>query len=151
MAGFKRSIVIDRPVEEVFDFACDLAIAPILLPNVTKTEMLTEGGMKPGAKFKETRLMNGKERSAVIEIVEHQRPTVHAAKAGMMGMQATYTFRFFPEGAGTRVDLEAVVLGNFLWWPFLGMLARMMDKEDGEYLVRLKNAMQPKPLTADGS
>jgi carbon monoxide dehydrogenase subunit G len=148
MPGFKRSVVIDRPIEEVFDFATDLANAPVFMPSCTKTELITEGGMKAGAKFKETRVHNGKERTAVIEVVEHERPTVHAARAGMMGMQATYYFRFFPEGASTRVELEAVVTGNFLWWLFLGMLARMMEKEDGEFLNRLKNAMQPKPATA---
>jgi carbon monoxide dehydrogenase subunit G len=137
VAGFKRSIVIDRPIEEVFDFATDLKNAPVFMPNCTKTEMLTEGGMRPGAKFKETR---GK-RSAVIEIVEHERPRIHAAKAGMMGLQAIYYFRFFPEGAGTRVELEAVVTGNFVWWLFLGMMSRMMEKEDGQFLERLKDAM----------
>jgi carbon monoxide dehydrogenase subunit G len=148
MPGFKRSVVIDRPVNEVFDFATDLANAPVFMPSCTKTELITEGGMKPGAKFKETRVMNGKARTAVIEIVEHERPTVHAARAGMLGMQATYLFRFFPEGAGTRVELEAVVTGNFLWWLFLGMMARLMEKSDGEFLNRLKAAMQPKPTTA---
>jgi carbon monoxide dehydrogenase subunit G len=147
MAGFKRSVVIDRPIEEVFDFATDLTNAPVFMPSCTKTELITEGGMKAGAKFKETRAMNGKERTAVIEIVEHQRPAVHSARAGMMGFQATYIFRFFPEGTGTRVELEAVVTGNFLWWLFLDMMARMMEKEDGEFLNRLRNAMQPKPAT----
>ena len=142
MAGFKRSVVIGRPVEEVFDFATNLANAPLLMPNVTKTELLTEGGLKPGAKFRETRLMNGKERSAVIEIVEHQRPLVHAASAAMMGMRATYRFRFTSEGAATRVELEADVQGNFLWWLFLGMMSRTMEKEDGDYLNRLKDAME---------
>jgi carbon monoxide dehydrogenase subunit G len=148
MAGFMRTIVIDRPIEEVFDFATDLHNASKLLPNVTKTEMLTEGGMKPGAKFKETRLMNGKERSVVIEVVEHARPSVHAARARMMGMVASFTFRFFAEGAGTRVEMEAVVTGNFLWWLFLGMMSRMMEKEDGEYLNRLKAALETKQPSA---
>jgi len=58
-----------------------------------------------------------------------------------MGMQATYTFRFYSDGTGTRVEMIADVVGNFLWWPFLGMFARMMNKEDGEYLNRLKEAM----------
>jgi carbon monoxide dehydrogenase subunit G len=142
MAGFTRSVVIDRSVEEVFDFATDLNNASKFLPNVTKVEMLTDGGMKPGAKFKETRVMNGKERSAVIEIVEHDRPKVQAAAACMMGMCAKYTFRFSAEGSGTRVEMEAVVTGNFLWWLFLGMMSRMMEKEDGEYLHRLKAAME---------
>lgn len=148
MTGFTRTVVIDRPVEEVFDFATNLDNASLLLPNVTKTEMLTEGGMKPGARFRETRRMNGKERSAIIEITEHERPTISAASAAMMGMRATYRFRFTPEGSGTRVEMAADVSGNFLWWLFLGMMSRMMEKEDGEYLNRLKSAMEQKQTSA---
>ena len=99
MAGFKRSVVIARPVEEVFDFATNLDNAPLFLPGITKTELLTDGGLKPGAKFRETRLMGGKERTMVIEIVEHQRPSVYAASSAMMGMSATYRFRFASDGA----------------------------------------------------
>jgi carbon monoxide dehydrogenase subunit G len=142
MAGFKRSIVVERPIEEVFDFATDLENASLLLPGVTKTEMLTPNGVQPGARFRETRLMNGKERSAVIEIVDHQRPRLHVAKAEMLGMKATYTFRFFPEQAGTKVEMEGEVTGNLLWKLFLGMIVRMMEKGDGDYLGRLKEAME---------
>ncbi len=148
MAGFKRSVVIERPIDEVFDFACDTANVSLFMPNVTKIEMLTEGGMKVGAKFRETRLMNGKPHAAVIEVVQHQRPEIHAAKSAMMGMWGMYTFRFFPEGPGTRVEMEAQVGGNFLWWLFLGMIVRMMEKEDGEYLDRLKTAMQSRPTNS---
>lgn len=139
MAGFKRSVIIDRSIEDVFDFATSLDNASKFLPGVTNIEMLTEGGMRRGAKFKETR----KGRSAVIEVVEHRRPEVHGASASMMGMRATYWFRFHADPAGTRVEMEADVQGNALWWPFLGMMSRMMAKEDGEYLDRVKAAMQP--------
>ncbi len=148
MAGFKRSEFIDKPVEEVFDFATDLSKAYLFMPGVTETEMLTEGGLKPGAKFRETRVMNGKKRSAVIEVVEHKRPQVHAACSAMMGMKAIYRFQFAPENTGTRVDMEAEVTGNWLWKPFLGMMTRFMEKEDGEFLTRLKEAVQK--AEADG-
>jgi hypothetical protein len=138
MAGFKRTVYIDRPVGDVFDFATDLKNAPRLMPTVTRAELVTDGGMRPGAKFRETRLMKGKERSAVIEVIEHRRPDVHAASAAMMGMKATYWFRFTPEGTGTRVELDADVRGNWLWKPFLGMMTRVMEKEDGGFLDRLK-------------
>ena len=142
MAGFKRTVFINRPVAEVFDFATDLKNASRLMPGVTRAELLTDGGMRPGAKFRETRLMKGKERSAVIEVLEHRRPDVHAASAAMMGMKATYWFRFATEGAGTLVDMEADVRGNWLWKPFLGLMARTMEKEDGGYLDRLKAEME---------
>jgi carbon monoxide dehydrogenase subunit G len=142
MAGFTRSAFIARPTESVFDFATDLANASIFLPGVTKVELLTEGGIKPGARFRETRRVGTKERTAVIEIVEHRRPELHAASAAMLGMRATYRFRFSSEGGGTRVNMDASVQGNLLWQPFLGMITRMMEKEDGKYLSRLKEAME---------
>jgi hypothetical protein len=148
VAGLKRSVVIGRPVAEVFDFAADPMNAGKLMPSVTKVEMLTEGGMRPGAKFRETRLMNGQERSAVIEISEYVRPDRYTAVSAMMGLRAAYTLRFRPEpadGSGaesTRVDLDAVVTGNLLWWPFLGMMSGMMEKEDGELLNRMKSALE---------
>jgi len=142
MAGFQRTISIQGPVEEVFDFATDLDHAALFLPGVTKVEMLTEGGLKAGARFRETRIMGGKERTAVIEVVEHDRPHVHAASSAMLGMKASYTFQFAREGLGTRVDMDAQVTGNFLWWLFLGAIARMMEKEDGAYLERLKDAVE---------
>jgi len=147
MAGFNRSVLIQKPLEEVFDFATDVQNVPLFLPNVTKIEVLTEGGVKKGARIKETRAFKGKERAAVVEITEHERPRLHAASAGMMGLRATYTFHFVSEGSATRVNLDADVTGNFLWWLFLGMMSKMMEKEDGEYLNRLKDAME-KPRAA---
>ena len=147
MAGFGRTIVIERPVEEVFDFATDVANAYLFLPGVTKVEMLTGSEMKSGARFRETRRVGRKEHTAVIEIVEHKRPELHVASSAMLGMRATYRFCFSKAGAGTPVDMEALVQGNLLWKPFLGIKSRDMEKEDGEYLTRLKQAMgQTQPL-----
>jgi carbon monoxide dehydrogenase subunit G len=55
MAGFHRSVVINKGIEEVFAFATNLDHASKFLPGVTSTEMLTEGGMKTGARFRDAR------------------------------------------------------------------------------------------------
>ena len=34
MAGFARTVSIQKPIEEVFDFATDLANAPLFLPGI---------------------------------------------------------------------------------------------------------------------
>jgi hypothetical protein len=104
--------------------------------------LLSVAGVRPGARFRETRLVNGKERTAIIEVVEHCRPEVHAARSAMLGMSAAYRFHFVPEGTGTRVDMEAEVRGNLLWKLFLGWISGVMEKEDGEYLTRLKEAVE---------
>jgi len=145
MAGFMRTIVIDRPIEEVFDFATDLNNASKVMPNVTKVEMLTAGSMKPGAKFKETRLMNGKERSMVIEVVEHARPSVHAARARMMGMVASFTFRFFAEGAGTRVEMDAV----HREFPVVAV-PRHDEPDDGKGRRRIPQSSEGRPRNLTG-
>lgn len=143
MAGFRRSVSIRRPVDEVFDFATDLANARVFLPSVTRAELITEGGLRPGARFRETRTMNGKERSAVIEVTEHERPRVHAAASAMMGMRAAYRFTFEPDDSGgTLVVMDAGAEGNWLWRPFLGLLMKVMEKEDGAYLERLRDALE---------
>jgi carbon monoxide dehydrogenase subunit G len=142
MAGFKRSIVVARPIGEVFSFATNPDNASLFLPGVTKIEMLTDGGMRPGARFRETRRFKGKERSAVIKVVAHDPPVLHAASASMLGMKATYTFHFARVEAGTKVDMVAEVTGNLLWKLFLGMMSRAMEEADGEYLTRLKKVME---------
>jgi carbon monoxide dehydrogenase subunit G len=142
MAGFKRSVLIARPVEEVFDFATNPDNVALFMPSVTKIEMLTENGIRAGARFRETRRIKGKEQTAVIEVVAHERPHVHAARSAMMGMKATYTFHFAPEDGATRAELVADVQGNFLWRLFLGLISRAMEKEDGDLLSRLKEALE---------
>jgi len=47
-----------------------------------------------------------------------------------------------PEHTGTRVQMEAEVTGNLLWKLFLGMISGVMEKQDGEYLSRLKDAIE---------
>jgi len=128
-------------VEQVFDFATDLDHASLFLPGVERIELLTPGALRAGSRFRETRRSGKKSRSAIIEVTEHTRPTVHAAKAAMAGMQAKYTFRFTPVDGETLVEMIAEVRGSWLWRPFLGLMARVMEKEDGEYLSRLKTAI----------
>ena len=142
MAGFKRSILVQKPVEEVFDFATNLDNAPLFMVGLTKVELLTEGGIKHGARFRSTRAFKGKERSAILEVVEYERPRVYATRSAMMGFKGSYAFHFAQEGSATRVELVADVSGNLLWWCFLGMLSSAMEKEDGDILRRLKDAIE---------
>jgi carbon monoxide dehydrogenase subunit G len=142
MAGFMRQIQIDRPRAEVFAFATNLEKVPQWLPEVVRVEKLTDGPIRAGTQFRETRLMKGKEHSAIIDVSEHEPPRVHAASSSCFGILFTYRYRFEPKGGGTRIHLEA--LANSKWYaaPFVGMMLKMMEKMDGDQLEKLKAAIE---------
>lgn len=143
MPSFHRDVVVERAPTTVFDYATDLDRASRWMPSIVRIERLDEGPLRPGSRFRETRAHKGKERTAVIEVTEHERPKVHAAQAKAIGVTALYRFRFTPEGARrTRVDLDATCEGRFLGKLFAGMLAKFMEKEDGDLLQRLKTAIE---------
>lgn len=141
MSTFTLTEHLNRPVAEVFAFATDPQNASRWLGDVTKVEVLTPGPMRVGSQFRETRMMNGKEHSAVIEVTEHAPPNRHAASATMMGVTATYHYTFSPNGEGTRIDMKAEVHGKGMAKLLVPMVLSTMKKHDGDQLVKLKAAM----------
>lgn len=151
MAVFTRSVTIDRPADKVFTFIEDPANVPKWLEGVVSIEPLTEGPMRAGWRFKETRMIGKRESSAVIEVREHegprqgkQPPYRHRAGATIMGVDAVYDFTFHSlDGVRTRVDVVAEVKAtNMLGKLFVGIAAKGMEKQDSEMLDRLKRSLE---------
>ncbi|MEM9291202.1 MAG: SRPBCC family protein [Acidobacteriota bacterium] len=143
MAGFQVSETINAPIEEVFDFATSLDNTKNWLPGVISCEPVTEGEMRPGYRFKETRRQGKKEKTAEIEVVEHHRPKVHAAKAQVSSITAIYRFTFEADGhSRTRVDCVADVKATGIMKLLTGLLAKAMKSADGKMLANLKNAIE---------
>ncbi len=144
MPGFTRTVQIPRPPAEVFEFATDLKMVTRWMPAIVRVEPVSEGAMRPGWKFRETRRMGKREGSAIIEVSEHRGPAqgdppyVHAGRSKAMGFDCQYLYTFTPEGDGTRIDLDATVRGtNPLSRLFAGKMARFMEKQDGDQLKAL--------------
>ena len=61
MPGFEMSEFINRSPQEVFDFISESENAPKVVPSVTSMVKLTEGPVRVGTRYRETRLMKGEE------------------------------------------------------------------------------------------
>lgn len=150
MAGFTRTVVINRPPEEVFAFATDLANVSRWMPAIVKTEILTEGPLRAGSRFRETRRMGKREASATIEVTIHEGPSDrpggpyrHAGRSCAGGIDGTYTYTFTRHGSGTKVDLDATVRATHIFARLiLPIVANVMVKQDGGQLERLRAAME---------
>lgn len=62
---------INAPVEEVFSCIADTSKFKEAIPHIVKVEMLSEQTTGNGTRFRETRLMNGREASTELEFSDY--------------------------------------------------------------------------------
>ena len=106
MTSFEVSTVISASPERVFALFTDLAHAPDNIRAIKKLELLTPGPMCMGTRFRETRVMFGKEATEEMEVIELDPGRSYAVTASSCGTRYLTRFSFQPVPEGTRVDLR---------------------------------------------
>lgn len=142
MAGFKTSEWISRPPQDVFDFITTPDNAPKVVASVKSSVKLTDGPIRLGTRFRETRLMMGKEEHADLEVVAYEPNQRYAVKNLTEGIETVYQYAFHPEANGTRVHLVCDVKASGLKKLMTPMVAAVLKKEDGDHLQRLKKVLE---------
>ena len=142
MAGFKMSEWISRPPHDVFDFITTPDNAPKVVQSVKSMVKLTEGPVRVGTRYRETRLMRGKEGHAELEVVACEPNQNYAVKNVTDGIETVYQYTFHPESNGTRVDLVCEVKAGGVKKLIIPLVVSELKKEDGDHLQRLKKVLE---------
>jgi uncharacterized protein YndB with AHSA1/START domain len=130
--------LINAPQESVFQTFTDLRRAPEFIPAIKTLEVLTEGPIGKGTRWREMRVMMGKEATETMEITEFDPPRSYAVEARSHGTHYRSTFRFSPESGGTRAEMTfsgrpesgwAKALGALVGWAFKGMLRKALEAD----------------------
>jgi uncharacterized protein YndB with AHSA1/START domain len=103
MARIIGEIVIDRPVEEVFDFAADGCNEPKYNPETVQSVKVTTGPIGTGTRFALTHLTAGRSVSMSVEVTEYERPHRLAMHTAMSWADVQEVLTFDPAGTGTRM------------------------------------------------
>jgi len=74
MTGFNMSEWVARPPKEVFDFISASENAPKIVQSVTNMVKLTEGPPRVGTRYRETRLMSGRNNKLSWKSSNSSRP-----------------------------------------------------------------------------
>lgn len=106
MPGITVASHVDAPIERVFEAYIDLPNAPSIVGAIRQVELLTPLPVGVGTRFRETRIMMGREATEEMTIAEFEPPRRFVFTAQSYGMDYTTTFRFAPEGVGTTVTCE---------------------------------------------
>lgn len=142
MSGFELNTFIARSPGEVFDFLINGENASKIIDSVVSMDKLTEGPVGVGTRYRETRLMKGKEQQTELEIAAFEPGRKYAMKNVTEGITTTYHYHFHPDSGGTRVELICEIEGNGLKKLILPVVASILKKEDGDHLERLKEAVE---------
>ncbi len=142
MNGFEFSEYIAKPPKEVFDLISNPANGSKFVDNIKESKKLTDGPIRVGTKFHETRIMNGKEASTDLLVSAYEPNTHVGISSEAEGIKVEYHFHLEPKGEGTRVKWVCQLEANGLRKMMLPMVAGIMKKEDGDHLQKLKTYLE---------
>src|SRR5687767_10711193 len=100
-----RKLVRASP-EAVFAAAADLRGSPSRIPAILRSEVLTEGPVRTGTRFRETRRMFGREATVEMEVQAFDPPRSYAIGCDSCGARYRTQMRFRPAQGGTEIEME---------------------------------------------
>ncbi|WP_108672439.1 SRPBCC family protein [Peribacillus acanthi] len=143
MAAFSDSVTIKKNIQEVFSFTINMENSNKIMPNVKQTEKITEGPLAEGTKFKETRVIRGREAAAIIEFIKLIPNKAFSVKSVTQGIEVIYHYRFNEVAEGTKVDFECEVNASGIMMKLIKPLfIKILKKEDGDHLKNLKKVVE---------
>ena len=145
MARIEGDIVIDRPVEAVFDYVADQSNEPQYNPQMVRAEKITAGPVGVGTKFRSAVASMGRTAEMLIECTGYDRPRRLASTTTMQQADISYMLTFEPVGTGTRMRWSGQVRpkGAYrLLGPLITWLGRRQERRNW---ASLKHRLEASP------
>ncbi len=136
------SVVIERPVEEVFAFATDPENDPLWQSATLETEQTSEGPLGVGATFRNTSKFLGRCIESAYEVTEMEPPRRQCIKIVSGPIPGSGCYLFEPAEGGTRFTQTFVVeVGGFfrLAEP---LVARAIRRQFDADMATLKDVLE---------
>ena len=132
---------IDAPPEAVFRVFTDFDHATENVPSIKKLEIIEHGpsgAVGQGTKWRETRMMFGKEATETMWITRFDPPRGYTVESDSCGAHYMSNFAFRPENGGTQAQ-----------WTFEGQGKTFMARFLGAVLFPMMKGVACKALNAD--
>ena len=137
MSSMNLSISINATPEVVFAVVSDVENSPDRIDWFEKVDMLTDGPVRVGTRWRETRRMNNNQSVEQWEMTAFESPHFFSAHCDSNGYDVEWTMRVDPEGDGSRLTLEMTTkprtfIGKLLTpieWLMSGMCRRIVRKD----------------------
>ncbi|QDS99394.1 SRPBCC family protein [Adhaeretor mobilis] len=118
---------INAPPEVVFDLMTDIPHHAENISAIERIEMLTDGPVGVGTRFRETRIMFGKETTEEMEVTGFQTPKRFTLESDSCGCHYTVLHELTPEKAGTLVKMEFHMQPKTFFAKLFSPLGKLME------------------------
>jgi uncharacterized protein YndB with AHSA1/START domain len=120
---------IDAPPQQVWSVATDIERMQAWMNNLVRIEVLTDGGFRPGARWREVRKMYGKEAAEEFEVRTAEPPSaftlyVDGSKGASKRGEYLFEHRLVSENGGTRFEVDGEISGMGLMGKIIGPLMK---------------------------
>lgn len=129
MTSISSTTRINAPQERVFEVFADLRSAPQRIKSIIRLEVLGDGAIGKGTRFRETRKMFGKEATETMEITQFDSPRSYTVEATSCGTHYVSRFDFKPDGNATDVQMTFSATPQTF---FAKLMVKMMGKKMAE-------------------
>ncbi len=142
MIDFEISVLIDRPVADVYNFVSNPLNLPLWQSMLVEIKISTPGPVRIGSKFNTKGEMMGRKLDGLLEVTELEPNTKfgYTGNAGPMQVHGLITFR--PAGTGVRVGLKAHGEPGGVFKLAEGLLSNQIKTQMEANLDRLKSVME---------
>lgn len=143
MARYEHSVVIERPIEEVWAFVTDPANNAMWQTTIVETRTGSNRPLDVGSKVAEVRQFLGRRVESTWEVTQHEPPTRSAIKTSSGPVPFTGRYALDSIDGGTRFTMavEAEAHGFFrLAEPVFGRIVKREMKANCGHLKDLLEA-----------
>ena len=106
MASLKITQRVEAPPDRVFEVLTDVPNWAEYIGGIRKVEMLTDGPVGVGTRFRETRMLFKREATEEMEITEFRPPRAYVLECDSCGCHYRTTTNVVPDGSGALIEME---------------------------------------------
>jgi F420H(2)-dependent quinone reductase len=142
LAHIEGEIVINRPVEEVFDVVADERNEPCYNPRLLWVEKISGGPIRRGTQFRAVTKTMGRPVEMTIEFTDYERPRRLASLTYLPTMEIQGTLSFDPVPEGTRMRWSWELQPRGIIRLLRPLIARMGQRQEETIWAGLKQFME---------
>lgn len=134
----KAETKINAPIDKVFEVFADIKGAQDRITGITKIDILSDAKSGIGTKWRETRIMFGKEATEVMEITDLQKNAFYTVEADSHGTKYKTIYEFESQDDGSTIvkmifegkpyTFGARLMG-IMWFFLKGATTKALEKD----------------------